>query len=169
MRVQARVRTRPRETHIHTPTMPSHQADMEQTYNDPADLQREALSAERTKAILFGWTTDDKTIEKGSTALLFSMLLKIIVIEWTAVWRLGIQFEPDKVWRIFWSRAKRQWEETKADKEAEFRNIRQRESCTKSTRIGIARQIAPMRKARNRNHRRDRDHNLPTQLEAITV
>ena len=61
---------------------------MEQTYNDPADLQREALSAERTKAILFGWTTDDKTIEKGSTALLFSMLLKIIVIEWTAVRRL---------------------------------------------------------------------------------
>ena len=53
-------------------------------------------------------------------------------------------FEPDKVWRIFWSRAKRQWEETKADKEAEFRNIRQSESCTKSTRIGIARQIAPI-------------------------
>ena len=98
---------------------------------------------QKEQAILFGWTTDDKTIEKGSTAL-FSMLLKIIVIEWTAVWRLGIQFDPDKVWRIFWSRAKRQWEETKADKEAEFRNIRQRESCTKSTRIGIARQIAPI-------------------------
>ena len=32
----------------------------------------------------------------------------------------------------------------KANKEAEFRKIRQRESCTKSTGIGIARQIAPV-------------------------
>ena len=86
---------------------------------------------QRSQAIVLGWTTAGGAIEKSSTAL-FSMLLKIINIQWF------------KVWKIFWSRAHRQWEETARGKEYELRNIHQRGSKTKSTWLGISKQLAPI-------------------------
>ena len=58
--------------------------------------------------ILGRWSEQDGTIEKGSMALI-SMLLKIIVIAWVKVLLRNQQFESGKVWKIFWSRARRQW------------------------------------------------------------
>ena len=97
----------------------------------------------RSQAILLGWTTRDGRIEKASTAL-FSMLLKIINIEWYMVIHKNRAFDYTKVWQIFWTRAKRQWEETARDKEYELRNIAQRGSKTYTTWIGINRQLAPI-------------------------
>jgi hypothetical protein len=96
-----------------------------------------------TQAILLGWTTDHGPIEKGSTAM-FSMLLKIINIEWFMVIHKQKNFDYAKVWNIFWMRAQRQWNETARDKEYELRNIHQRGSKTKSTWIGINRQLKPI-------------------------
>ena len=53
-------------------------------------------------------------------------------------------FDYAKVWRIFWSRARRQWDETARDKEYELRNIAQRGSKTHTTWVGINRQLAPI-------------------------
>jgi hypothetical protein len=97
----------------------------------------------RSQAIIFGWTTKDGRIEKGSIAL-FSMLLKIINIEFYMVIHKARAFDYSKVWRIFWQRAQRQWEETARDKEYELRNISQRGSKTWSTWVGINRQLAPI-------------------------
>ena len=95
------------------------------------------------QAVILGWTTEEGAIEKGSTALM-SMLLKIIVIEWTRMLRHQTDFDYRKVWRIFWSRAERQWKETAKDKEYELRNIHQRGSDAKSTWRGIRKQLAPL-------------------------
>jgi hypothetical protein len=97
----------------------------------------------RSQAIIFGWTTRDGRIEKGSIAL-FSMLLKIINIEFYMVIHKSQAFDYARVWRIFWTRAKRQWDETARDKEYELRNISQRGSKTLSTWIGISRQLSPV-------------------------
>ena len=75
-----------------------------------------------------------------------SMLLKIIVIEWYRKVREQRDFDFAKVWKIFWKRAERQWKETARDKEYELRNIQQRGSNTKSTWIGIKRQLHPIGK-----------------------
>ena len=72
------------------------------------------------------------------------MLLKIIYIEWYLTIREQRAFDHQKTWRIFWRRAKRQWDETARDKEYELRNVSQRGSNTKSTWIGIQRQLAPL-------------------------
>ena len=98
-----------------------------------------------SQAIILGWTTEHGAIEKGSTAL-FSMLLKIINIEWFMVIHKNKTFDYAKVWAIFWTRAQRQWNETARDKEYELRNIHQRGSKTKSTWIGINRQLRPLGK-----------------------
>ena len=122
-----------------------------------------------SQAILFGWTTEEGRIEKGSIAL-FSMLLKIVHIEfrrhrqahvlWAKLTALLFSYRPTdiefymvihksrafdyaKVWRIFWARAKRQWDETARDKEYELRNISQRGSNTHTTWVGINKQLAP--------------------------
>ena len=71
---------------------------------------------QRSQAILLGWTTEGGAIEKASTAL-FSMLLKIINIEWFKVILKNRAFDYAKVWKIFWGRARRQWNETAKDKE----------------------------------------------------
>ena len=55
-------------------------------------------------------------MEKGSVAL-FSMLLKVINIEWFMVIHKNKNFDYAKVWNIFWIRAQRQWKETARDKE----------------------------------------------------
>jgi hypothetical protein len=96
-----------------------------------------------SQAILLGWTTHDGNIEKGSIAL-FSMLLKIINIEWFMVIHKAQAFDSNRVWRIFWTRARRQWDEMARDKEYELRNIYQRGSKTKSTWIGINKQLKPL-------------------------
>ena len=75
---------------------------------------------------------------------MFSMLLKIINIEWYMVIHHNQAFDYSKVWTIFWTRAERQWKETARDKEYELRNIHQRGSKTLSTWIGITRQLAPL-------------------------
>ena len=75
---------------------------------------------------------------------LISMLMKIIVIAWVKVLLRGQQFESGKVWKIFWSRARRQWFEFITDKEREFRNIKQRESSVQSTLKGINAQLKPL-------------------------
>ena len=98
-----------------------------------------------SQAIVLGRTTKHGTVEKGSTAL-FSMLLKIINIEWFMVIHKNQMFDYAKVWKIFWTRAQRQWNETARDKEYELRNIHQRGSKTKSTWIGISRQLRPIGK-----------------------
>ena len=90
-----------------------------------------------------GWTKAEGKIEKGSVALM-SMLLKIIVIEWYRMIREQREFDYRKVWRIFWSRAERQWKETARDKEYELRNIKQRGSDDRTTWIGISRQLKPI-------------------------
>jgi hypothetical protein len=95
------------------------------------------------QAILLGWTTEEGRIEKGSVAL-FSMLLKIIHIEFFMVIHKSRAFDYAKVWSIFWSRARRQWDETARDKEYELRNISQRGSKTHTTWVGINRQLAPV-------------------------
>ena len=82
---------------------------------------------QRSQAIVLGWTTQGGAIEKASTAL-FSMLLKIINIQWYKVIQKNRAFDYAKVWKIFWGRAKRQWDETARDKEYELRNIHQRGS-----------------------------------------
>jgi hypothetical protein len=97
----------------------------------------------RNQAILLGWTTSEGKIEKGSVAL-FSMLLKIINIEWYMVIHKKRAFDYPKVWSIFWSRARRQWDETSRDKEYELRNIYQRGSKTHSTWKGINKQLQPI-------------------------
>ena len=84
------------------------------------------------QAALLGWTKQEGKIEKGSVALM-SMLFKIIVIEWYQVIRAQREFDYAKTWKIFWRRAKRQWDETARDKEYELRNIHQRKSDTRST------------------------------------
>ena len=93
------------------------------------------------QAVILGWTTKDGEIEKGSVALA-SMLLKIIVIEWYRMLREQRNFDHQKVWRIFWSRAERQWKETARDKSGELRNIQQRNSNTLSTWKGIQRWVS---------------------------
>jgi hypothetical protein len=98
-----------------------------------------------SQAIVLGWTTREGKIEKGSVAM-FSMLLKIIHIEWFLVIHENKAFDYTKVWAIFWTRAERQWKETARDKEYELRNIHQRGSSTLSTWIGIGRQLAPLGK-----------------------
>ena len=95
------------------------------------------------QAVVLGWTTTEGKIEKGSTALM-SMLLKIIVIDWYRMIRYQCDFDYAKVWRIFWKRAERQWKDTARDKEYELRNIHQRGSDTKTTWIGIQRQLYPL-------------------------
>jgi hypothetical protein len=95
------------------------------------------------QAALLGWTKQEGKIEKGSVALM-SMLLKIIVIEWYQVIRAQREFDYAKTWKIFWRRAKRQWDETARDKEYELRNIHQRKSDTRSTWKGISRQLHPI-------------------------
>ena len=95
------------------------------------------------QAVVLGWSTREGAIEKGSTALI-SMLLKIIHIEWYLVVKHNKPFDHTKVWKIFWARAQRQWKETAKDKEYELRNIQQRGSNTKSTWIGISRQLKPI-------------------------
>ena len=97
----------------------------------------------REQAIILGWSTEDGIIEKGSTAL-FSILLKIIVIEWYQMIRANRGFDYAKTWRIFWSRAKRLWDETARDKEYELRNVHQRGSSKKSTWKGIQNQLKPI-------------------------
>ena len=72
------------------------------------------------------------------------MLLKIIVIEWYKVIKERKNFDIEKTWRIFWTRARNQWESTAKDKEYELRNIAQRGSNTKTTWIGINRQLKPL-------------------------
>ena len=72
------------------------------------------------------------------------MLLKIIVIEWYKVIRLQTRFDYEKVWHIFWKMAQTQWDNTAKDKEYELRNISQRCSNTKTTWIGINRQLHPL-------------------------
>ena len=95
------------------------------------------------QAVIMGWTTAEGNIEKGSVALM-SMLLKIIVIEWYKMIREQREFDYEKVWKIFWKRAERQWKETARDKEYELRNIKQRASNDKTTWIGISRQLRPL-------------------------
>ena len=82
-------------------------------------------------------------MEKGSTAL-FSMLLKVIHIEWYMVVHKNRDFDYAKTWSIFWAWAQRPWKETARDKEYELRNIHQRCSKTKSTWRGISRQLEPL-------------------------
>ena len=95
------------------------------------------------QAVILGWTTKEGDIEKGSVALM-SMLLKIMVIEWYKMLREQRTFEHERVWDIFWRRAKRQWEETARDKSGELRNIQQRNSNTLTTWKGIQRQLSPI-------------------------
>ena len=95
------------------------------------------------QAVILGWTRAEGKIEKGSVAMM-SMLLKIIYIDWYLMIREGREFDYEKVWRIFWRRAERQWKETARDKEYELRNIKQRGSSDKSTWIGISRQLNPI-------------------------
>ena len=95
------------------------------------------------QAVIMGWTTSEGNIEKGSVAMM-SMLLKIIVIEWYKMIREQREFDYEKVWKIFWKRAERQWKETARDKEYELRNIKQRASNDKTTWIGISRQLRPL-------------------------
>jgi len=95
------------------------------------------------QAVILGWTKAEGKIEKGSVALM-SMLLKIIVIDWYRMIREQREFDYQKVWRIFWSRAERQWKETARDKEYELRNIKQRGSDDRTTWIGISRQLKPI-------------------------
>mmetsp|Transcript_37778 Transcript_37778/g.86415 ORF Transcript_37778/g.86415 Transcript_37778/m.86415 type:complete len:194 (-) Transcript_37778:231-812(-) len=92
---------------------------------------------------ILGWSEQDGTVEKGSMALI-SMLLKIIVIAWVKVLLRSQPFVSGKVWKIFWSRARRQWIEFIMDKEKEFRNIKQRESSVQSTLQGINAQLRPL-------------------------
>ena len=72
------------------------------------------------------------------------MLLKIIDIEWFMVIHKNKNFDYANVWNIFWTRAQRQWKETARGKEYDLRNIHQRGSKTKSTWIGINRQLRPL-------------------------
>ena len=72
------------------------------------------------------------------------MLLKIIHIEWFMVIHKNRAFDYARVWTIFWTRAKRQWDDAATDKEYELRHIFQRGSKTHTTYIGINRQLAPI-------------------------
>jgi hypothetical protein len=107
----------------------------------------EGLRGERFKnwrqAAILGWTIEEGKIEKGSVALM-SMLLKMLVIDWYLMIREHRELDYQKVWRVFWGRAERQWRETARDKEGELRNIKQRGSNDKSTWIGISRQLKPL-------------------------
>ena len=77
---------------------------------------------------------------------MFSMLLKMIVVEWFKMVRHNTHFEYAKVWQRFWSRAERSWRELASDKEYELRNIAQRNSNTWSTWVGINKQMRPLGK-----------------------
>ena len=82
-------------------------------------------------------------VEKGSVAMI-SMLLKIIYIKWVKVATDGTRFDESKVWRIFWGRAKRMWQNVERDSEQQLRNIHQRGSKTHSTWKGINGQLDPL-------------------------
>ena len=99
--------------------------------------------ADWKQAAILGWSTTEGAIEKGSVALM-SMLLKIIVIDWWKMIQENREFDYKKVWKIFWNRAKNQWRDLARDKSNELRNVRQRGSDTKSTWIGIQRQLTPI-------------------------
>ncbi|MBO8630970.1 hypothetical protein INO08_14700 [Staphylococcus aureus] len=132
----------PREKHVHLVQCPLLQP-LWQKIRDILEAARGKTFRQFEQAIILGWSERDGTIEKGSMALL-SMLLKIVVIAWVKVLLRNQQFESGKVWKIFWSRARRQWFEFVTDKEREFRNIKQRESSVTSTLKGINAQLKPL-------------------------
>ena len=134
----------PREKHIHLVQCPR----LTPMWNKLREILEQARGKnfkQYEQITILGWSKEDGIVEKGSMALL-SMLLKIIVIAWVKVLLRGQQFESGKVWRIFWTRARRQWHEFTRDKEREFRNIKQRERSITSTLKGINAQLKPLGK-----------------------
>ena len=104
------------------------------------------------QTVILGWSYTKKQrssgrqggkVEKGSVAMI-SMLLKIIYIQWVKVATDGTRFDESKVWRIFWGRAKRMWQNVERDSEQQLRNIHQRGSKTHSTWKGINGQLDPL-------------------------
>ena len=104
------------------------------------------------QTVVLGWSYTKKQrssgrqggkVEKGSVAMI-SMLLKIIYIQWVKVATDGTRFDESKVWRIFWGRAKRMWQNVERDSEQQLRNIHQRGSKTHSTWKGINGQLDPL-------------------------
>ena len=91
--------------------------------------------------ILQGWNGGQ--VGKGTVAMC-SMLLKIILIEWYMVARDKRNFDVDRTWRIFWTRAERKWKEFVRERAADLRNVQQRESDFRSTLAGINGQIEPI-------------------------
>jgi hypothetical protein len=84
-----------------------------------AESKRRAVKTEIASYILFEYGPPEigENREKGSIAL-FSMLLKLKrYIELYMVIHKSQSFDYARVWRIFWTRAKRQWNETARDKE----------------------------------------------------
>ena len=132
----------PREKHIHLVQCP-HLQPLWNRLREILEVARGKNFKQFEQIAILGWSEKDGIVEKGSMALI-GILLKIIVIAWVKVLLRSQQFESSKVWKIFWSRARRQWFEFTKDKEREFRNIKQIESSVTSTLKGINAQLKPL-------------------------
>ena len=163
--MQIGVREPTRKTHTSN-TVSTVATTLEQTYRQILEKARGKHFRQFEQISILGWSEKDGTIEKGSMALI-SKLLKIIVIAWVKVLLRNQQFESGKVWKIFWSRARRQW--FVRIRNGQGTRIPQHKAERKQCRIHTERNKCATETTRNHESRRtgDQHNTLAAELRAV--